>query len=189
MTQQTVKQEVSTMVNGIDMDILMDTVQAISNESELGKCHFRASNKWKGGSKNSTTIGNFFGAGQENEHKQNYVYHADEPTILAGYDDAANPVEYLLHALAACVTTSMVAHAAVKGINIEELESTLEGDIDINGFLGLDPEVPKGYTDIRVKFKVKSDGETDQLRELLEFSPVYRTITEGANVDVQIERT
>lgn len=187
MTLQNAKQHDVNRVNGIDMGVLLETVQAITSEPELGKCHFRASNTWNGGSKNATTIGNFYAACQENVHKKTFVYHADEPTLLAGYDDAANPVEYLLHALAACVTTSIVAHAAVRGINIEELESQLEGDLDMNGFLGLDPDVPKGYTNIRVKFRVKSDADVDQIRELVEFSPVYKTITQGTNVDIQVE--
>lgn len=188
MSHQTVKVENSNVVNGIDMEVLLGTVQAISDEPELGECQFRARNIWLGGSKNSTTIGNFYGAGQEQEHKQEYVFHADEPPVLAGYDDAANPVEYLLHALAACVTTSMVAHAAVKGIYIEELECQLEGDIDLNGFLGINPDVPKGYKDIRMQFKVRANvDDTDVLKQLAEFSPVYKTITRGARVDIQIE--
>ena len=113
--------------------------------------------------------------------------HADEPPILAGQDDGANPVEHLLNALAACVTTSMVAHAAVRGIHIEALESELEGDIDLRGFLGLDEDVPKGFTDIRVKFKVNSDvGNLERLKRLTAFSPVFNTITQGANVDIQV---
>ena len=188
MSQHTVKYDNTNAVNGIDMEILLATVQAISDEPGLGECQFRAHNTWIGGSKNATTIGNFYGAGQENEHQQEYVFHADEPTVLAGHDDAANPVEYLLHALAACVTTSMVAHAAVKGIRIEELECKLEGDIDLNGFLGIDPDAPKGYKDIRMQFKVRADvDDTDVLKQLAEFSPVYKTITQGANVDIQIE--
>ena len=187
MTQQTAQQEVGNMVNGIDTEILLETVGAVSENPELGKCHFRANNTWNGGSKNATTIGDFYGAGEEHQHKASFTYHADEPTILAGYDDAANPVEYLLHALAACVTTTMVAHAAVCGIHIEEIESQLEGDIDINGFLGLNPDTPKGYTDIRVKFQIKSDADADALKELAKFSPVYNTLTQGANVDIQID--
>jgi uncharacterized OsmC-like protein len=187
MTQATAQHDTANVINGIDVDVLQGTVQAISNEPELGKCHFRTSNTWIGGSKNASTIGNFYGAGQENEHKQDFVFHADEPPVLAGSDDAANPVEYLLHALASCITTSMVAHASVRGIDIEELESQLEGDIDLNGFLGIDPQVPKGYTDIRVKFRVKPNADADALRELAEFSPVYNTIINGANVDIQVE--
>jgi uncharacterized OsmC-like protein len=187
MTQHTATQHISNTVNGVDLDILMGTVQAITDQPELGKCHFRASNTWLGGSQNATSIGNFYGAGQENAHKQDFVFHADEPPVLAGSDEAANPVEYLLHALASCITTSLVAHAAVRGIHIEELESSLEGDIDLNGFLGIDPEAPKGYTDIRVTFRVKGDTDPETLRELAEFSPVYNTITRGANVDIRVE--
>ena len=176
------------MANGIDMGVLQETLQAVINEPELGKCQFRASNTWNGGSKNATTIGNFYAAGQENVHKKTFVYHADEPILIAGHDDDANPVEYLLHALAACVTTSMVAHAAVRGIVIEEVESQLEGDIDLNGFFGINPDVPKGYTEIRVKFRIKANADADQLRELAEFSPVYKTLTQGTHVDIQIEK-
>ena len=114
--------------------------------------------------------------------------HADEPPILAGNDDGANPVEHVLDALAECVTTSMVAHAAVRGIQIEELESELEGDIDLRGFLGLDPDVPKGYTDIRVKFKVKTEPENlEKLKSLAAFSPVFNTLTRGARVNIEVE--
>jgi uncharacterized OsmC-like protein len=177
-----------TTVNGIDMDTLQGTVQAIDQEPEFGKCRFRARNQWLGGNHNCTTITGFYGAKQEIAHKQTFELHADEPPILAGGDDGANPVEHLLNALASCVTTSMVAHAAVRGIHIEELESELEGDIDLRGFLGLANDVPKGYTDIRVKFKVKADIDNmERLKRLTAFSPVFNTITQGANVDIQVE--
>lgn len=177
-----------TIINGIDMETLQGTVQAIDQEPELGQCRFRARNRWLGGNHNCTTITGFYGAKQEFAHKQSFELHADEPLILAGGDDAANPVEHLLNALAGCVTTSMVAHAAVRGIHIEELESELEGDIDLRGFLGLVNDVPKGYTDIRIKFKVKADVENlERLKRLTAFSPVLNTITQGANVDIQVE--
>ena len=176
------------MVNGIDMDVLQSTVNAIQEEPELGKCKFRVSNKWLGANHNCTTVTGFYGAKQEIAHKQPFELHADEPPILAGEDQGANPVEHLLNALAACVTTSMVDHAAVRGIHIEELESEIEGDIDLQGFLGLSKEVPKGFTDIRVKFKVKADVDNiERLKRLAEYSPVYNTIIHGANVDIQIE--
>jgi len=175
-------------VNGIDMDILGGTVNAIQEDPGLGICKFRARNTWVGGNRNRTTITGFYGARQEIAHKQSFELHADEPPILAGNDDGANPVEHLLNALAACVTTSMVAHAAVRGIHIEELESELEGDIDLNGFLGLSEEVPRGYTDIRIRFKVKADvDDMERLKRLTAFSPVFNTITQGANVDIRVE--
>jgi uncharacterized OsmC-like protein len=105
-----------------------------------------------------------------------------------GGDAAANPVEHLLHALASCLTTSMVAHDAVRGIEIAELESALEGDIDLRGFLGLAADVPKGYTEIRAKFRAKAKPEDlGKIRELAKFSPVFQTVTNGAKVDVQVE--
>jgi len=176
------------MVNGIHMETLLGTVNAIEQEPDLGASKFRASNVWLGGNRNRSTITGFYGAKQEIAHKQKFVLDADEPPILAGNDDGANPVEHLLNALAACVTTSMVAHAAVRGIQIQALESELEGDIDLRGFLGLADDVAKGFTDIRIKFKVKADVQNLQrLKELTAFSPVLNTITEGATVDIQVE--
>jgi uncharacterized OsmC-like protein len=173
------------MVNGIHMETLLGTVNAIAEEPGLGAAKFRASNVWLGGNHNRSTITGFYGAKQEIAHKQKFVLDADEPPILAGNDDGANPVEHLLNALAACVTTSMVAHAAVRGIQIQALESELEGDIDLRG---LADDVAKGFTDIRIKFKVKADVRNlERLKRLTAFSPVLNTITQGANVDIQVE--
>jgi uncharacterized OsmC-like protein len=177
----------SHRINGVELDKLMATVNAIKAEPELGDCRFRARNAWLGGNHNRTTVKGFYGARQEMEHKQTFTMDADEPEILAGNDEGANPVEHLLHALASCLTTSMVAHAAVRGIEIEELESELEGDIDLRGFLGLAMDVPKGYTNIRAKFRVKAKPEDiPRIRELASFSPVFSTITNGANVEVEV---
>jgi uncharacterized OsmC-like protein len=177
----------SHRTNGVDLNKLMETVTAIKAEPELGACQFRARNTWLGGNHNRSTVTGFYGARQEIDHKQTFMMDADEPDILAGNDEGANPVEHLLHSLASCLTTSMVAHAAVQGIEIEELESELEGDIDLRGFLGLAADVPKGYTDIRVKFRVKAKPEDlPRLRDLAYYSPVFNTITRGANVDVDV---
>jgi uncharacterized OsmC-like protein len=186
-SKQASSESKGTTVNGIHLETLQSTVQAIQSDPGLGACKFRVSNTWLGGNHNRTTVSGFYGARQEIAHKQTYELHADEPPILAGHDEGANPVEHLLNALAACVTTSMVAHAAVRGIHIEELESELEGDIDLNGFLGLNESVPKGFTEIRVKFRVKSDIESmDRLKRLTRFSPVFNTITQGADVNIEI---
>ena len=182
------EQKTINLVNGIETDVLQNTVKAIQEEPELGKCRFHVTNKWLGANHNRTTVSSFYGAKQEIEHKQSFELHADEPAILAGQDQGANPVEHLLHALASCVTTSLVAHAAVRGINLEEVESEIEGDIDIKGYLGLSREVPKGYTDIRIKFKVKTDEQNiERLKRLAKYSPVYNTLINGTNVDIQIE--
>jgi uncharacterized OsmC-like protein len=181
------EQEKVMVVNGVDVDTLMGTVNAIKDDPELGACHFRAMNTWMSGNHNRSEVVGFYGAKQEIAHKQSFHMDADEPPILAGEDSAANPVEHLLHALASCLTTSMVAHAAVRGINIEAMESELEGDIDLRGFLGLANDVPRGYTEIRARFRVQAAAEDmDRIRELAAFSPVFNTITQGARVDVQV---
>jgi uncharacterized OsmC-like protein len=180
--------EVTNRVNGVSLDVLMETVGTIQKDPEMGKARFRASNTWVDGAYNRSTISGFYGACQEFAHKQTFTMEADEPPILAGQDNAPNPVEHLLHALASCLTTSMVAHAAVRGIEITELEAELEGDIDLNGFLGLDASVPKGFTEIRANFHVQADSEDlDQIRSLAAFSPVFNTITQGAKVDLYID--
>jgi len=176
-----------TTVNGIHLETLQGTVNAIEQEPELGQCRFRARNTWLGGNHNRTTVTGFYGAKQEIAHQQRFELHADEPPILAGHDQGANPVEHLLNALAACITTSMVAHAAVRGIHIEELESELEGDIDLRGFLGLDESVPKGFTEIRVNFHVRADVDNmERLQRLTAYSPVFNTITQGARVEISV---
>jgi uncharacterized OsmC-like protein len=175
-------------INGVNLDILKKTVSAIEQDPALARCKFRARNKWLRGTQNRTTISDFYAAKQEQRHNNIFELNADEPALLAGDDEAPNPVEHLLNALASCVTTSIVAHAAVRGIEIEELESELEGDLDMRGFFGLEDSVPKGFSDIRVKFKAKADAANlNRLKELAEFSPVLNTITKGARVQVQVE--
>jgi len=186
--QKIEEQDFSTRrLNGVDLDTLMGTVNAIQAEPALGISKFRASNTWLSANHNRSTVTGFYAAKQEIAHAQTFTMDADEPAILAGGDQGANPVEYLLHALASCLTTSIVAHAAVRGIEIEELESELEGDIDLNGFLGLDAEMPKGFTEIRVRFRVKADPkDMDNIKQLAMFSPVFNTITKSARVDVDV---
>ena len=177
-----------TIYNGIDMDALTQTIEMIQNNPELGQCQFRIENKWISGGHNHTCVQGFHSLGQENDHACSFELDADEPAALGGTDHGANPVEHLLNALAGCVTTSMVAHAAARGIPVEEVESHVEGDIDLRGFLGLDPKVPKGYQNIRITFQVKVAPEyLPRLKELAEFSPVYNTLTHSTHVDIQIE--
>jgi len=178
----------AVFVNGVNLDALGATVGAIKADPELGVSRFRAVNRWVDGNHNRTTVAGFYGAKQEIAHRQAFTLVADEPPILAGNDDGANPVEHLLHALASCLTTAMVAHAAVRGIEIEELEAVLEGDLDLNGFLGLNPDTPKGYTAIRASYRVKAaEKDLATIRSLASFSPVFNTLTNGVPVDVSVE--
>lgn len=187
-TAEPLSSAASRIVNGVDVDSLMGTVNAIAADGGLGACRFRASNSWLHGSHNRTTVVDFYGARQDIAHRQTFTMDADEPAILAGNDHGANPVEHLLHALASCLTTSMVAHAAVRGIRIEEMESVLEGDLDLRGFLGLDAQVPKGYTAIRAGFRVKAAAkDLPRIRELAAFSPVFNTLLNGTRIEMTVE--
>jgi len=179
---------ISTVMNGVDVERLGQTIQAIQKDPGLAKSQFRATNRWVNGGHNRSTIQGFYAAGQEDTSRTKpFVLEADEPPVLLGKDEGANPVEFVLHALAACVTTSLVYHAAARGITLESVESQLEGDLDLQGFLGLSDQVRRGYKEIRVKFNVKSDASPEQLEELTKFSPVYDIISNAVPVSIQME--
>ncbi|MDH4098196.1 MAG: OsmC family protein [Nitrospira sp.] len=179
---------ISTVMNGVDVERLGQTIQAIQKDPGLAKSQFRATNRWVNGGHNRSTIQGFYAAGQEDTSRTKpFVLEADEPPVLLGKDEGANPVEFVLHALAACVTTSLVYHAAARGITLESVESQLEGDLDLRGFLGLSDQVRRGYKEIRVKFNVKSDASPEQLEELTKFSPVYDIISNAVPVSIQME--
>ena len=186
-------QPASQDVNGVDVSKLFGTIEAIKQTPSLATFRFRTMNKWHGGGLNQTTVKTFYGAGQEfPERDGKFSMQADEAPVLLGTDKAANPVEHLLHALASCVTTSMVYHAAARGIHIEEVESYLEGDIDLHGFLNLDRRVRKGCQGIRVNFKIKADVPDAQLQEIAQlgpgFSPVFDSLTNGVPIAVSAKR-
>jgi uncharacterized OsmC-like protein len=185
-------EQLQTIVNGVNVDKLFRTIDAVKSTPSIAKFKFRVENRWEGGSRNRSAVNAFHGAGQEFSRQKSFVLFSDEPPVLLGEDSAANPVEYLLHSLAACVTTSMVYHAAARGIHIQEVESSFEGDIDLHGFLGLDPTVRKGYQGIRVAFKLKADVPNEKLQEIVELgtghSPVFDSLTKGVPVAVKAER-
>jgi uncharacterized OsmC-like protein len=186
-TPTTTTQQSRQNLNGVDVNALKQTIGAIQQNPPLADFQFRAENRWLGGALNRSTIRNFYGAGKEDQVRtEPYVFECDEPPVLLGQDRAANPVEYLLHALAGCVTTTMVMHAAARGIEVESVESDLEGDIDLQGFLGLSNKVPRGYRKIRVTMRVKSDADADKLKALAQYSPVFNTITNPTEVEVNI---
>jgi uncharacterized OsmC-like protein len=177
-----------TVVNGVDVDVLGGTVEAIKQNGDLAQCKFRLRNTWIQAGHNRSTVGDFYGACQENSHQAAYDLEADEPPVLAGTDLAPNPVEHLLHALAGCLTSTLVYHAAIRGIRIDELECEVEGDLDLRGFLGLSKDVKKGYQNIRATLRVTTDpAQLDRLKALSKLSPVFDVTSNGTQVDVKIE--
>ena len=181
----------STTLNGLDLAKMAGTVDALKQDSTLAEFQFRAKNRWIDGGENRSTIKEFRGAGTEDASRSKpFVFTNGEPPVLLGSNEGANPVEFLLHALAGCVTTTTVLHAAARGIRIEALSTELEGDIDLQGLLGLDDSVNPGYRQIRIRMNIKADCSDEELDDLLKFSqahsPVCNTVCRP--VPVVIER-
>jgi uncharacterized OsmC-like protein len=180
------------MVNGINTGQLFKTIELIKENADIAKFKFRATNQWINGTHCRATVKDFFGALKEDTSREQRMFDMDEPPVLLGNNEGTNPVEYLLVALSGCLTTSLVAHASAKGIKIKGVESRYEGDIDLQGFLGLSEDVPVGYQQIRVYFKVDADVSDEQKEEMVQmaqkFSPVFNTITKSAPVSVHLEK-
>ena len=189
-TQTMIKAENNTR-NGVNVEELFNTIDAVKKAPVIAKFKFRAENEWFDGGHNRTTVKDFYGIQKDHKHEATFKLDADEPPLLLGTGKGPNPVEYLLTALAACVTTSLVYHAAAKGIVLKSVESRLEGDIDLRGFLGISKEIRKGYQEIRMYFKIDADVPEEELQELVQlgpsYSPVFDSITKGVPVKVQLD--
>jgi uncharacterized OsmC-like protein len=178
-----------TIRNGVDTAQLYGTLDAIKADPALARFQFRARNRWIAGAHNRTTIRDFYAAKQEDTSRSDeFVIDAGEPAILLGTDTGPNPAEYLLHALAACLTTSLVYVAAARGVRLTEVESTLEGDMDVRGALGLDDDYRNGFEQIRVSFRVAGDAPEEKLRQVVaraaQRSAVFDMVTNGVPVSV-----
>ena len=177
------------MVNGVDVTALGEKAKTLKAQPELAKFRFHLKNRWFDCGHSRTTIRSFYGVGEEHQHNEPFDLEADEPEVLLGGDAGPNPVEHLLNALVTCLTGALVYHAATRGIVIEELESSVEGHLDIRGFMDLAEDVRKGYQKIKVTFHVKSDAPKEKLEECARFSPVFDTVTNGTNVELEIEKS
>jgi len=190
MTQQMTNKETANRTNGLDMEALVGTVEAVRQDPSLGQFEFRATNRWINGGENRSRIKEFYGAGCEDESRIGaFEFTNGEPPVLLGANEGANPVEFLLHALAGCVTTTTVLHAAARGIQIERLSTELVGTIDVQGLLALDDSVPIGYEQIQIKMDIKANCSDEELDKLLAFardhSPVCNTVCRPVPVTME----
>jgi uncharacterized OsmC-like protein len=178
--------------NGVDTQRLFATLDLMKEQPEIGRFQFRATNRWIAGSHNRTVIKDFHGAGGEDTSRaEPFVLDAGEPAVLLGTDTGPNPAELVLHALAACVTTSLVYVAAARGVRLTEVESRLEGDINLNGTFGLNTEDHRnGYERIRMTFRIRGDAPPEKLREIVARghgrSAVFDIVTNGVPVSVDV---
>jgi uncharacterized OsmC-like protein len=177
--------------NGVDVQTLFATVDAVKASPQLARFQFRARNDWVSGTHSRSAIQGFYGAGQEDTSRpEPFGYDADHPAVLVGSNQGPTPVEFLLHALAACLTAGLANVAAARGITLRRVSSTVEGDIDLLGILGLSDEVRNGYRQIRVHVDVDGDASPEELAALVQRSrsrsAVYDVLAHGTDVQIDV---
>lgn len=177
-----------TILNGVNVTKLGQTIEAIKQQPDLAEFKFRARNQWDFGAHNVATISDFYGTCQELQHKNPFQLNADEPPVLLGGDTGPGAGEYVLASLSACLTGTLAYHASARGLKVEDIQSEYEGDIDLRGFLDIDPKVRNGFSEIRVKFKVKGDVDEATVQELLRKSPVYDTLANPVKIKIEVEK-
>ena len=178
-------------LNGVDVPTLFATLDAVKGAPEIADFQFRARNTWVSGTHNRTVIQGFYGAGQEDTSRtEPFTYDADHPAVLVGGGHAPTPIEFLLHAIAACLTSGLANIAAARGVTLHRVESTVEGDIDLLGILGLSDEVRNGYQQIRVSFVIDGDARPEELAALVEQSrrrsAVWDVLANGTDVVIGV---
>lgn len=178
-------------MNGVDTPTLFATIDAVKGQPELAKFQFRASSRWLEGTHSRSRAEDFSGAGGTHAHQGRFEFDADHPKVLVGQGQGPTPVEYLLHGLAACLTAGIANIAAARGVKLTEVESRVEGDIDLRGILGISKDVRNGYQSMRINFRVKGDATPEQLREIVEQSrarsAVFDVLTNGTRVEIDVD--
>ena len=174
------------VMNGVDRHALSQAIAAMTANPALAEFNFRIENEWVDGGLNRSTIRDFHGTGTTLPHRTSFVVYNDEPAVLLSGDQGPNPVENLLHALAGCLTTSIVYHAAARGMKIDAIRTRFDGDIDLRGLLGISEACRNGYKAIRVVFQIEGDLTQDEKRQLMamgpKYSPVFDVVSRGVPV-------
>ncbi|MFW6193643.1 MAG: OsmC family protein [Gemmatimonadota bacterium] len=191
MTSEATRTATASTLNGVDVDQLEETIEAIKKDPTLARFQFRTHTEWESGGRTRTRIQTFEHAGEEDDSRETpFVLEGDEPPVLLGSDTAPNAVETVLHALAACLGVGFVYNAAAKGIEVESLDFDVEGDLDLRGFLGLDASVRPGYDEVRVTYRVEADAPDETLEELCRYtqetSPVTDLLRNPVDVSVSM---
>lgn len=183
--------EKAQIINGVNVTQLIDTMKAIDSDPSLAKFQFRVRHRWLDGTHARSAVQKFYGAGREDDSRPKpLTFDHDEPPVILGENRGVNPVEYVMGAVAGCVTTTFVVNAAAKGIKLNSVEVELEGELDVRGLLHMSDEVRNGYDEIRMNFHIDADAPREQIEELLHYaknrSPVFDVVTNGVPVKVQL---
>ena len=173
-----------SIVNGIDTDAVHALIESVECDPEKGVTHWRVASTWQGGTRSRAQVDGFAISGAD--VPRHFSIDIDEPLELGGANRFANPQEYLLAALNACMIVGYTALCALQGITLHKLDITTEGDIDLRGFFGLDPAIAAGYPELRSRVVIKADGTEQQLRKIHELvlatSPNFYNLTRAVPV-------
>ena len=190
-TPKAKKTRAATPRNGVDTPALFATIDAVKQQPELAQFRFRATNRWVKGTHSRGRMETFFGAGGEHRHANVPELDSDHPAVLCGADQGPTPVEFLLHALASCLTAGIANIAAARGVTLTEVESSVEGDIDLRGILGLSGKVRNGYQRVRARFRIRGDAPKEKLAELIgqsrTRSAVFDVLTNGVPIEIAVD--
>lgn len=191
MTIQTIEKPAKVAMNGVDVPTLAATLGVVKGQRELARFTFRAEGEWLGGTHSRAAFSEFKGAGGDHVHRATYVVEGDHPTVLVGGDNAPTPVEMLLAALSACITAGIGNIASIRQVKLHSVETTIEGDIDLQGIFGMDESVRNGFSGIRASFRIKGDATTEVLKGIVEQSvarsAVFDVLTNGVPVAVSVD--
>ena len=189
MTTSNAVEQMQDTTNGVDVGQVMNVIGAIEADPGYASFQWRATNQWINGGVSRSRIKEFFaGNAEDTTRKEAFTLDADEPKIAAGQNSAPNSMEYVLHALATCLTGTLVYHAAVRGIEIEAVESSYTGDMDVRGLFGLSDEVRKGFSKVTVAMRVKSEASVEELTEMALYSPVYDIVSKSLPVEFTLTK-
>lgn len=179
----------TSSVNGVDLERLREAITHMSRQPDLGDFRFRLRCRWSGaGGLSRADVEGYYGQGEEHLYPSPFALESDQPPLLSGQEQAPNPVEHLLHALATCLTCALVLNAAARGLRLDGVEVDVEGDLDLRGTLGVSEQVRPGLQRIQVSFRIDSPAPLEELRELPLSSPVLDTLVSGVPVALAVEK-
>jgi len=188
MTTATLEKPAKVAINGVDVPTFVATLGVVGEQPDIAKFTFRANGEWLSGTHSRTRFTGYYGALAEQEHRQAYEIDADHPQVLCGTDNGVTPVEMLLAALSACITAGIGNIASIRQVKLHAVETTVEGDINLNGILGLDKSVRNGFAGVRATFKIKGDAPDEVLEQIVQQSvarsAVFDVLTNGVPVTV-----
>lgn len=191
MTTTTLDRPAKIAMNGVDVPTLTATLGVVNQQRELAKFTFRADSEWLGGTHSRASFSNFFGAGGEHQHARTQTVDSDHPGVLCGADNGPTPVEMLLAGLSACITAGIGNIASIRQIKLDSVETTIEGDIDLQGIFGMSDEVRNGFAAIRATVRIKGDASPEALQKIanqsVARSAVFDVLTNGVPVAIDVQ--